>query len=254
MRRTSFASAFLLVAALAAAHLRAQGPSAALDLRVTDSLARAPLPRAQVGLAGMHVNRVTDASGHALINGLPSGPHYVQVRRVGYRTTSFALTLPPGETVGVDLELAPMPLRLSGITAVGARSSRALREAGFYDRQQAGLGHFIARDVLDREKGKPLHDVFRGLAGVTVARGSPKNGEPDWMLVSSRSRGVNGEHPCPFDTYLDGVWQSDIDVDHLDTQDLEGIEVFTDISRIPAQYNRTGSACGVILMWSKTSA
>ncbi|MDB4950818.1 MAG: TonB-dependent receptor plug [Gemmatimonadetes bacterium] len=253
MRRMSFVPAFLLLAAIAAAPLGAQGPSA-LDLRVTDSLAQAPLPRAQVGLAGAHVNRVTDATGHALISGLPAGPQYVQVRRVGYRTSSFTLTLPPGATVGVDLELAPMPLRLSGVTAVGARASRALREAGFYDRQQAGLGQVITREELDRQKGKPLHDVFRGMRGVTVARGSPKNGEPDWMLVSSRSHGVNGEHPCPFDTYLDGIWQSDIDADHLDVQDLEGIEVFTDISRIPAQYNRTGSACGVILMWSKTTA
>ena len=32
---------------------------------------------------------------------------------------------------------------------------------------------------------------------------------------------------------------------------LEGIEVYSGASQIPAQYNRTANGCGVILLWTR---
>jgi hypothetical protein len=240
----------LCIAALCAGPLAAQG-AGALDLQVSDAAARTPLPNATVGIRGVHAARVTDDSGHTRIDGLAAGPLYVQVRRMGYRTAAFLLELVPGQVLGVDLELLPNPLALSGVTARTTRASRVLNRAGFYDRMEAGLGQYLTRDELDRQVGRPVHDLFRGLRGVTVARGT--NFDPGYMLVSSRSHGANGDVPCVFAVYMDGVWQGDGDVDYLSTQELEGVEVITDLANIPPQYNRTGSACGVILLWTRES-
>jgi hypothetical protein len=226
MRSPSLA---LITLALAATPVAAQGPSA-LDLHVTDADSRSPLPNASVGVRGVRPARVTDDSGHTRINGLAAGPQYVQVRRL-------------------DLELLPEPLELAAVTARTTRASRTLNRAGFYDRMAAGLGQYLTREELDRKTGTPVHDLFRGMRGVTVARGS--NADPGYMLVSSRSHGTNGDVPCIFSVYMDGVWQGEGDVDQISTQELEGVEVITSLANIPPQYNRTGSACGVILLWTR---
>jgi hypothetical protein len=243
---------FLALLAFGAVPLAAQGPGA-LDLRVTDADAGTPLSHAQVGVRGVHALRVTDDSGHTHIDGLAAGPQYVQVRRLGYRTAAFVLNLVPGQVLGVDLELLPSPVELAAVTASAMRTSRTLNRAGFYDRMQAGLGQYLTREDLDRKVGMPVHEIFRGMRGVTVAQGNMAMGDPAHIVVSSRSHGVHGEAPCTFAVYMDGVLQGDVDVDHLSTQDLEGVEVITDLASIPPQYNRLGSACGVILLWTKES-
>ena len=238
----------LVTLALLAAPVAAQGPST-LDLHVTDADSRTPLPNAAVGVRGVRPPHVTDDSGHTRIDGLAAGPQYVQVRRIGYRTAAFVLDLTPGQVTGVDLELLPNPVEISGVTARTTRASRVLNRSGFYDRMAAGLGQYLTRDELDRQVGTPMHDIFRGLRGVTVARGS--NQDPRWMLVSSRSRGTNGDSPCELSIYLDGVWVEGNEVDQVSSQELEGVEVITDLANIPPQYNRTGTACGVVLLWTK---
>jgi hypothetical protein len=51
--------------------------------------------------------------------------------------------------------------------------------------------------------------------------------------------------------YIDGIVVNDADLTKLHVTEFAGIEIYTGPSTVPAQYNKTGSACGVALLWSR---
>lgn len=42
--------------------------------------------------------------------------------------------------------------------------------------------------------------------------------------------------------------------DLVHPEDIEAIEVYSNVSRIPPQYNGSSSACGVVLIWTRKSS
>ena len=73
--------------------------------------------------------------------------------------------------------------------------------------------------------------------------------------MNSRSRGALPA--CYSDVYMDGVLVyggsgSDLfDLNSLMPQMLEAIEFYASGSYVPAEYNRQGSTCGVLLFWTR---
>ena len=51
-------------------------------------------------------------------------------------------------------------------------------------------------------------------------------------------------------TYLDDVLLDEADFDIISTWDLAAVEYYTG-STMPVRYRLSGSACGVMLLWSK---
>ncbi len=43
----------------------------------------------------------------------------------------------------------------------------------------------------------------------------------------------------------------DFDINRLDPDVIEGVEAFSGPSQVPAEYNRPGGDCGVILVWTR---
>jgi hypothetical protein len=41
------------------------------------------------------------------------------------------------------------------------------------------------------------------------------------------------------------------DINSISPQNIEGIEVYRSAAQIPAQFNRTSSSCGVVLVWTR---
>ena len=57
--------------------------------------------------------------------------------------------------------------------------------------------------------------------------------------------------PCNVKVYVDGAASDDQSLLRiLEPWDVEAIEAYH-ASEIPAEYNATGSACGVILVWTR---
>lgn len=56
--------------------------------------------------------------------------------------------------------------------------------------------------------------------------------------------------PCLVMVYLDDVELGEADDGLIRTWDLSGVEYYTGAS-MPARYRVSGSACGVLLLWSK---
>jgi hypothetical protein len=55
---------------------------------------------------------------------------------------------------------------------------------------------------------------------------------------------------CIVHTYLDGLLLDEADFDIIATWDLAGVEYYSG-AQIPVRYRVSGSACGVLLLWSK---
>jgi hypothetical protein len=53
--------------------------------------------------------------------------------------------------------------------------------------------------------------------------------------------------------YLDGILvnKDDRDLEKMRTDQFGGIEAYMGAATIPTLYNKTGSACGVLLFWTR---
>ncbi|MFL5575597.1 MAG: SusC/RagA family TonB-linked outer membrane protein [Gemmatimonadaceae bacterium] len=135
IRRVASVSTAVAAAALAAATplvARAQAP-ATLSGHVT-SEAGAPLVGANVFLDGLQSGTQTDAAGRysfvvpgARVQGQQAT---LTARLIGYRPSSFAVTLAPGATIAHDFVLATNPLRLGEVVVTGAGTVSAAEKLG----------------------------------------------------------------------------------------------------------------------------
>jgi hypothetical protein len=225
-------------------------PGSVLLLQVRDEQGR-PLADAQVQVAGVARTGRSDASGEAFLTQIPTGNRLVEVTRPGYAMVRVAALFAGIDTVRREVAMTPQPVELEGVTATSWGRSLRLRRNGFYDRQRAGLGASMTSDRI--EQLHPLHvrELFRYMRGfkVQVTRDGP-------VVLGTRGGGL-AQYCVPV-VYLDGLAlpskTSKEQNDALSTvhpTDILAIEAFQGPASIPAEYNPLGSACGVILIWTR---
>ena len=108
-----------------------------------------------------------------------------------------------------------------------------------------------------------LNDALRPAAkaggsggrGTSAAGGTdqgPKGGGSfdDAVGTATSTGSCNPAKPCLVQAYLDDVLLDEADFDIISTWDLAGVEYYTG-STMPVRYRLSGSACGVMLLWSK---
>ncbi|HEX5435558.1 MAG TPA: carboxypeptidase regulatory-like domain-containing protein [Gemmatimonadaceae bacterium] len=140
---------------------------------------------------------ITDTTGHVRITGIPPGKRLVVIRRLGYKSEHIRIAFAPGKTVDGDVELLVQPVQLAGVTVRGRGQRGWLRESGFYNRRQTGLGTFLTRDeILSRAHGaQALSDVLRGLPSVRLL---PARGGSGYAVETTRGR-------CYAQVFVDGI-------------------------------------------------
>ena len=114
-----------------------------------------------------------------------------------------------------------------------------------------GRGYFIAEKELRKSDNREMANVIRTIPGVVVQ--CAKTFPFDCHAVSGRAQSkyaILGGGACEFMLYVDGIRISVSDLNSLRVADYAGIESYSG-SQVPMQYNSTGSACGVLLFWSK---
>lgn len=223
---------------------------ATLELRVLETETLQPLTGVRVHLSGVDAVVLTDRNGRARLQNIPPGRHILTLTRLGYAPERVLVEFTGSERVQAEIELAPQPITLEGIeaTAAGEPRSRTLSNAGFYHRQKAGMGTFITRDDIERQRPAETIHLFRTMRGfrVTVSR----DGRP--MLVMSRV--IWGT--CAPDLYIDGMrvhaGRRLDPSEYVQPNHIEGIETYAGPASIPPEYNVTGSACGVVLIWTRS--
>jgi hypothetical protein len=234
-------------AALLALHgsAHAQRGRSLLLLTVRDEQGH-PLPHALVTVGGTDLRESSNDQGEVRIAGVPSGNRLVEVSRVGYRFTRLGLDfVGQRDTVQREVRMATAPIELDGIVATSWGRSMALVRNGFYDRQRRGLGAFMDAERLAWVRPFRTADAFRYMRGFAVV---PVGHGTQFTVVSTRGY-------CEPRVYLDGAPVGASAADALDMvppQDLQGIEAYNGVGTIPAEYDPTGRACAVVLLWTRT--
>jgi len=258
---SSFRPLAVALVALASAALAAPvAAQRAVDVSITIRAEGGgePVQGAEVEVMGTRRLATANASGVARIR-VPPGPALFEVRKLGYRTERFTLDLPATDTLGIDVDLAVEPLRLRGLTATASPTDRALRDNGFYDRQQMGIGVFLTGRDIARYPGAPLINAFRRVPGVRVVRVQPRmtarTGRRSAMDIDEQyavagTRG-SGSRPCFMDLYIDDVNSDFTVLSQLPASDVVAMEVYRGPSETPGKYRKTANGCGAIVVWTR---
>lgn len=209
----------------------------------------------------------SDSAGAYLLADIPPGTHTVDVQALGFDPTGAQISF-RAERVHREFLLSserPVPL-----AAVDVKATSPLTE--FDERRRLGKGRFITRGELERESHHKLGEVLARLPGLRIQRYGTAavavTGRGSITMLASNPR-------CYVHVYVDDAPVSSsvaqdfakgktnagssppdgvFDLNGLAATEIEGVEYYAGGSSIPAKYNRTGSACGVLLIWTRTFA
>lgn len=221
------------------------------------------IANAVVDVRGVGRSARTDSLGAFVLRDLPAGNHAVEVRALGFmplvRQLSFG-----ADTLERQWLLTPQAAQRLERVEVTARP--LLLE--FEERRLLGKGRFIGPEELERQRDRRLGEVLSRVPGLRIERGP--TGSDAYARNSRGTITMLGSNPgCYVHVYVDDVLvshdlaadfkpQNRIDVpfglfnlNSLPTVDLYGVEYYAGGASIPTKYNRTGSACGVLLLWTR---
>lgn len=256
--RAIFPAALLSAALLTAAPLRAQ----VLDGLLVDPRGGGPVARATVVLldsAGQAVARVqTRGDGRFVLRAPAAGTYGVRAEREGALLASGFVTLARGATTEVEMRTAgPVSaaassgdaVALAPLEAVAAVQRRYLSNAGFYDRQAAGMGVFLTGEQFRARGGARVVDRIQGLRG-TYARPNPVNtvlSSMSWVIYQNRFGGR-----CRVGLYIDGMPRDPEALQQVTAANVDALEVY-DGGEVPPRFSRDGggSRCGAVVIWLK---
>jgi hypothetical protein len=280
---TEWAAPLVAVAAIAVMGALSARPAAAqaeLQGRVFADSGRRTLPNAEVGVPRVGLRALSDSLGRYRLMGIPRGEHVVVTRAVGFRPDSMLTAFDGDEALVVDVTLKASLTSLDAVRVV--ETSRPMtrgKMAAYEERKAAGIGHFVDRALLQKDESRRVSDILASnVPGLSIYRGT---GSAAWaasrrtpssskcaMCRVSRSEmldrvdiAAGAPLACYLDVYLDGALVYDsaarttqlFNLNSMGAQELEAVEVYTGASQIPAQYNKTGGGCGVMLIWTRVS-
>jgi hypothetical protein len=225
-----------------------------------------PVPGAEIVLPGTAHRVKTDRDGFFSLGGLSPGVHTVLVRAIGFRPVEITVELQPGAPsyrILDSIVLEQHTVELEEIMVTG-RAVRGML-AGFYQRQQHGLGTYITRDEIEDRGPLKTSDLIRVAGGGLVHCDAGLGNTPGFVdCVIGRRR---GSRFCTFDVYLDGapLLGTRGSIDFIDPSDIEAIEVYASVATTPLVFtrrilqpnealNRRGAAvtCGAVALWTRT--
>lgn len=217
---------------------------------VRDSSDGDPIAAAFVTLNG-RMAAVTDQQGQfaVTVGHAVEGINRVSIRRIGFRPVDLNVMVSAGEApITIDAALERLPIQLEEIVVEADRVVMVSgRLAEFYRRRKVGHGRYLTAEEIEKTPAFQVTDLFRRFAGVRVVS-NPTDSFDKRIVIGRSSMLCSGTL-----VYLDGIslppgWS----VDWMTQPEyLAGVEIYSGPAQIPPQYNRTGNACGVVLLWSK---
>ena len=192
---------------------------------------------------------LTTKTGTATLSFLPSGTSLLRLRKLGYESFMTVVTISAADTLPVTVLLKPAVQTLPAVVSkdVAPRHlSPGLRD--FEDRRRSGIhGSFVGEDAMRKQDDKRITWFVRQFPGVKVGcRNSVCTATA--TRVQSKYAVLGGA--CLVEIYVDGAVWSDPDLEKLRVDEFAAMEHYVGAS-IPMPYNKTGSTCGVLLLWRR---
>lgn len=234
---------------LSATSIRAQESSARLPayrarlLGVFDANTGEPIEGAQVTDILSKASSLTTKTGTVSLVFLPDSGSVVRVQKIGYQPATMVVKISPSDTVPITMLLNAVATTLPTVVTKDSNTrylSPGLRE--MEERRRQGFGHFITEAELRKNDSKRMTSMIRTLPSVNIAC-------PSFGFRAGECWAVGVRRACPVDVYINGVISTDNDLQKLAVSEFSGVEYYTGAATIPIEYNKTGSSCGVLLLW-----
>ena len=210
------------------------------------------VPGATIVVVGTDASARADQFGRFSL-AVTVGSRILEARAVGYQIGRAQTTVREAAGQQVDIIVGDSVTVLEPVT-VEAEYEPYLKHVGFTQRSHTAQGHFLDTAAIARSGALRFEELFRMVPGVQLRPSGTG------MLVElQRGQGeINSPslgNYCPPMYFIDGVYYP---LPPLQTQsvpvvpsEILGIEVYSNLFGAPPQFQRRGSGCGVILIWTK---
>jgi hypothetical protein len=209
-------------------------------LGVYDAQTGEPIEGAEVVDMLSKTSALTTKTGTISLFFLPDGGGIIRIRKLGYQPITMPVEISPNDTTPVTITMVSAATTLpTVVTTDSAPNYVSSRLRDFEARRKQGAGYFITEAELRKNDNGTMTNMVRRIPGVNiVCRGR-----------TCRAMSIRGG--CAAVVYIDGVQSTDKDLDKISVNDYAGVEFYAGGATAPPQYNMTGSACGVLLFWSR---
>lgn len=258
----------------AAASARTQAPARVMG-RVVDKASKAAVANAEIILSPGSIRVSSDSSGTFRFDSVAPGRIGILVRQFGFRPESVLFAVQATEDFELLVELERAAQQLDTVSVEAAEILLAERKlAAFNERRKFGTGRFFDSETLEKEKNRKLGEFITSrTSGSKLVRS--RMGSAAWVATTRISGGfalggggvpledsdrAAGADPraCYPDVYVDGalIYASGsrgslFDINSYSTNDVMAVEFYVSASQVPIQFNKTGAACGVLVLWTK---
>ncbi len=240
---------------------RAGAQGASVGGRVFDVRTSALIAGAEVILDDSVRATRTDSSGRYRFDALPRGAHSVLARSPGFGPVRAIFRVDGDASVTRDLPLKHVPgPALPAVTIIGVSGKPVpAKLAGFEFRRAGGVGRFLTEDEFGKVEGERTGNVLsRQLTGIKLERRDGSDYVATTRMQSRRAFEANRLARCFVQVYLDGaaVYSGTdaeplFDVNTIPASQIAAVEFYAGPAQMPIAFNKTGSACGVLLIWTK---
>jgi hypothetical protein len=199
---------------------------------------------------------LTSNTGNVSLFFLPEGASLVRIRKLGYESQTFLVTIAPQDSSSITIVLARVTELQAIVTTDSTPRYRSAGLQGFQERMKAGAGYFVDGAELRKREDQKLADVITArVPGINMLRVGGNS-----TYLTSQRIGIGGT--CYPDVYLDGTLlakQPDprqrritgVDLSQFDVASLGAVEFYQGGATLPPEYNGTGSGCGALLLWTR---
>lgn len=211
---------------------------------VTDQKTHTPVAFARAVLLGTRHDTTSDSTGRFVHENLPAGTYLLQVRAIGYSSTTNPVQVAGGEDLDLTVELTPVDFTLDTVAVDGRASFMEQRLREFERRRSEGVGVFFSEADIQRQNAAYLSDLLRTVPGIRTVCNSARCS----VMMTRAARGQ-----CRPDYIVDGLSATNSTTGNLLTQGVVGVEVYRSLSETPAQFLKAGATCGVIVIWTRSA-
>lgn len=127
--------------------------------------------------------------------------------------------------------------------------------AGFHRRLDRGAGRYITREQIEARNPYRLTDIVHLAPGFQTVEFDDGTGRRHARI--GRSQVMESLQRCRIQYWIDGMplpQATGFELDEIHPADVAGIEVYRGPSETPARFQRQGSTCGVVLVWTRDPA
>ena len=223
-----------------------------------------PIADAEVTLPDLGRSARTNSDGLFHLSDLPAGSHRLTVRKLGFGPLDATITLAARERAERRIVLGAVSV-LEQVDVRATRPDPGMRD--FEENRALGIGKFLTREELDRQKTATMTDVFKTVNGINFKsmmgrqyavaghRAAAGFGHCYYFENADTSFNCVGTNECFMQVYVDnhplflGRDQEIVpDLSRFRPEDIEAVEVYRSGAETPSRYQGLGTSCGTIVL------